>query len=529
MRIPIYSNLLEQKKIIGEQSELIESQNAFMQSLIDESKAWDALDKQAGEKDIKWDDYVTNHKDCWDAYVSNPLAKGYVDRLCDFVVKNGFQVTSEDKNTANAIAEYQKSFDWFAFQVQTSREVAIYGELFNRFFDGVDQVLTVLLDPSIITNVETDPLNVSKIIKYYYSYQAVTYNDKGEIKKTTTKKGSLSPDEIIHLKVNTVSQARRGLSDLLCNLKWLSRHKTLATNLIRRSNIQMSIIGEKIIKGRGISSTTAGGYKKSGDESTATESGKVMERQVRPGTWYTHTPSVEYKFTAIPNDVRGMIDLLKMVNKVICAGFGLSEHWLGDTAESNLATATSVEIPILAKFERRQMELKKFFEDHYRKALEGKGIENPEFEVIPPELSSKDAVAFANALKTLAEGVILLVDDEYMSKETGAQTVGDYLDYFDSFKNEQKKIDDLKKKEKEKEEPQALLPPQPPQTVGTDELAASFKEKLSEAEVKMQKAAMDQLIVDYAKMIKDSFVQAREKVIKAMRERFDERAAKGSP
>ena len=526
-KIPIYGSLLEQKKIIEGQAELIESQNAFMQSLIDESKGWNALDKQAGEKDIKWDDYVTNHKDCWDAYVSNPLAKGYVDRLCDFVIKDGFQVTSEDPKTANEIEKYEKTFEPLSFQIQSCREVAIYGEIFDRFFDGIWSTRSVLIDPTIITGIETDPLDVGKVKKYYYDYQEPTYNKKGEVVKTTTRKGSISVDEIIHLKVNTVSQARRGISDLLCNLKWLARHKSLATNLIRRSNIQMSVIGEKIIKGSGLSTTTVGGYKKSGDESTAEESGKRMERQVIPGTFYVHTPNVEYKFTPLPGDTRGMIDLLKMINKVICAGFGLSEHWLGDTSESNLATATSVEIPIIAKFERRQRELKSFFEEHYKKVLEGRGIDNPEFEVIPPELSTKDAVAFAEAIKILAEGVILLVDGEYISKESAAQTVGDYLDYFDSFKDEQKKIEDLKKQGQKKEEKPGGVLPAP--FTQDEEMTQKFQQAFTEAKEELHKAAMDGIILDYAKVFSDAFSKAREKVMKVLEDRANERKTQSAP
>ncbi len=487
---------------------MFESMTAFQQELLDESKGWASLDAAANEKDVKWSDYVQNHKDCWEAYVENPLAKGYIDRLCDFVVKDGFQLVSEDEGVQDALQRYTKSFDWLGFQRQACRESGIYGELFNRFYEGNASYDSALVDPSIVAFVRTDPSNASKVESYYLKYTVPGYDDEGNQNKGTQVKETVKADEIIHLKVNTVSTATRGISDLLCNLKWLKRHKQVATNLVRRSNAQMSIIGEKIISGPGLAATTAGGYTKSGDESTSSETGKRIERTPAPGTWYVHSPSVQYKFTPIPNDMRGMTDLLKMLNKIICSGFGLSEHWLGDTSESNLATAASLELPILAKFSARQEELKWFFAEHLKKVLALEGLEDVEFDVIPPELSDKDAVEFANAIKTLAEGVILLLDKDLLSRENAAKTVGDYLDNFDSFDEEDEKMK-AEKAARQEEAPELQItgPPVPP------ELMAS----LQEADGKLMRAGMDELIKDYGKDIADAFKQARKRVMDGLK------------
>ena len=229
-----------------------------------------------------------------------------------------------------------------------------------------------------------------------------------------------------------------------------------------------------------------------------------------------------------------MIDLLKMLNKIICAGLGLTEHWLGDTSESNLATAASTEIAVISKFERRQRELKGFFVRHITKLLQAKGIENPEFEVIPPELSAKDAVAFANAFKGLCEGLVLAVEQMWVSDETAAQTLGDYLDYFESFDTEIEKMENIerltkklaqleKKKGKEESPQKGAVPPQ------LVPFATEFEQALKETETKFQRAAMDDILKDYARSFVDSFNKARNKVLAAAKERFGERASQEHP
>src|SRR3990172_5746466 len=506
---------------LRKQGELIEAQNAFMQQLEEEVKDWQAVARQSEDKDVNWTDYVKNHKDCWEAYVENPLAKGYVDRLVDFVIKGGFQIVSEDEKTQEICDEIMKD-GWDDFQVQVARELAIYGEIFDRFFTGIDEVKTRLVDPATIKAIETNPEDVQEIIRYFHEYKRITYDDEGNVKADAQNiVAQIDADEIIHIKINNVSTAKRGISDLLCNLKWLKRHKIVFTNLVRRSNIQLSLVGEKIIKGPGVSSTTIGGYKKSGDDSTSSVTGQRKERTIQPGTWYVHSPNLEYKFTPLPNDMKGMVDLLKMLNKIICAGFGLSEHWLGDTSESNLATATSLELPILAKFERRQEVLKSFFRKHFEKIFELKGIE-ADFDVVAPELTEKDAIQFGNAIKSLCEGLVLAVTNEWISDESAAKTLGDYLDYFDSFDDEKEKIENeirLKKPEPNGKKnvlqmpiPEPIPPPFP----------EAFKEAVKDFEFTFSKTAMDELLKDYARVIVDSFKKGRDKVLATMKKKADE-------
>jgi len=486
-----------------------------MEELKEEVKDWQAIGKQAEEKDVDWTDYKENHKDCWEAYVENPLAKGYVDRIIDFVIKEGFEVTSEDTKTQEAIDRIKEEWNWFEFQIQACRESAIYGELFSRMF-GTD---AVFYDPSSITAIRTDPENVKKSLDYLHEYTTTELDENGNATNSKIHKEWIEAEEIIHQAFNTVSTAKRGISDLLCVLKWLTRHKQVATNLVRRTNIHSSIVGIKRIKGPGISAETVGGWKKTGDDTTSSESSKRMERAIKPGTWYVCGPNVDYELTSIPNDMKGMTDLLKMLVKIIVAGLGLAEHYLGDTSESNLATASSLELPILSKLERRQNELKGFFKKCFDKALAEEGIEEAEFDIIPPELSDEDAKAFAESFKILAEGLSLAVDNEWISDETASKTLGDPINFFESFEDESKKIEEERKKReeekkrREKENPELAGGNPPPQLVQPPAQVQQFQQAISEAEFKFQKVAMDDLIKNYGQAFVDSFNKAKKKVL----------------
>ena len=516
-RIPILGS------VIKELRESHEADVAYMAELAEDIRDWQAVSEQAQEKDVDWTDYEKNHKDVWEAYVENPLAKGYIDRLTDFVIKDGFEVVSEDKAIQKRIDEFLELNDWPTFQHDACREVSIYGEIFARFFEGKAGLPeTALTDPSTIKIVETDPENVKDIKRYFNEFEVIEFDNEGNKNSKKTVGTWIDADEIVPLKINTVSTAKRGISDLLCILKWLTRHKQVATNLVRRSNIQMSIIGEKIVKGPGVSSTTVGGFKKSGDASTSAETGKRTERTVKPGTWYVHSPNIEYKFTAIPNDVKGMIDLLSALLKIIVAGVGLSEHWLGDTAESNLATASSVEIPIMAKFERRQNELKGFFKRYIEKGI-GAEEDRAEFEVIAPEISAKDAEAFAKSIKSLGEGLQIATQNEWISDEAAAKTIGDSLDHFDSFDDEKDKIKNQErvreKEEEEKDDPPVVVPG----ITGPAPTPDQFQNAIKEAEFTFQQEEMDAIIDTYKDTYKDAVNKARKKVLATLRKDANER------
>lgn len=515
-RIPIWGTLRKQ-------GQMIEAARSVIQDLEEDVKDWQAIGKQAEAKDVDWTDYKKNHEDCWAAYVENPLAKGYVDRLIDFVIKEGFEVISEDTRTQDTIDRLQKDWEWLSFQVQCCRESAIYGELFGRFFDTD----VILVDPSSISAIRTDPLNVKQVEEYLHEYETQELDSHGKPTTKTAHEEWIPAGEMIHKQFNTVSTAKRGISDLLCVLKWLTRHKEVATNLVRRTNIQSSVVIEKIIKGPGISSSTVGGWKESGDEATSTYSGKRMERAWKPGTALVHTENVEYNFTELPNDVRGMVELLVALLKIILAGLGFSEAWLGNTAESNLATSQSVELPILAKLERRQYELQGFFERLFTKALENEGITSPEFDIVVPELSDEDAKAFAESFKALAEGLVVATDNEWISDETASKALGDPVNQYESYEEEIKKIEEqIKKKQEEEaknklEYPEMAGPITPPLTMAPPALA--LQQAFSEVETKFQKKAMDNLMNDYAQALVDSWKKARDKIMPVVEKAANEK------
>jgi len=517
-RIPIVGSIIKgQRQLL----ETHEADIAYMEELAEEVKDWQAIAAQADDKDVTWTDYKKNHEDAWEAYVENPLAKGYIDRLTDFVIKDGFEVVSEDEDTQKAIDEFLELNDWPTFQHDACREVSIFGEIFARFFDGADFAETTLTDPSSIRTIDVDPENVKDVKRYLQEFHVVEFDNDGAEVKQTLKTNWIPADEIVSLKINTVSNARRGISDLLCILKWLTRHKQVATNLVRRSNIQMSVIGEKIIKGPGGNTTTAGGWRKSGDDASSPITGKRTERTVKPGTWYVHSPNIEYKFTALPNDVKGMVDLLSALLKIIVAGVGLSEHWLGDTSESNLATATSVEIPIMAKFERRQNELKGFFKRYVAKGLESNDIENAEFDVIAPEISARDAEAFAKSLKVLAEGLEISAREGWISDESAAKTIGDSLDHFDSFDEEQEKIANQERVRREEEEVEPIE--QVTVIPGQEITAEAFNKAIKEAEFTFQQDEMDEILDNYVSTYKSAVNKARKKTLSSLRKQADDR------
>ena len=111
----------------------------------------------------------------------------------------------------------------------------MFGEQFIHFlvnkYDGT--VIIRQIDPSLIDQIETDPEDIEKPLRFHRRPigqvmtatsgdpppQIVHFNTEEETQGTWFKAG----EEVIHIAINKVSNAKRGKSDLATLLPWLKR------------------------------------------------------------------------------------------------------------------------------------------------------------------------------------------------------------------------------------------------------------------------------------------------------------------
>ncbi|HYE78648.1 MAG TPA: hypothetical protein VEI97_11740, partial [bacterium] len=91
---------------------------------------------------------------------------------------------------------------------------------------------------------------------------------------------------------------------------------------------------------------------------------------------------------------------------MVLAGAGIAEHYLGDLAQSNLATARAAELPMLKRFEAHQLQVLALFQDALQRALGMMGF-SAQVSCTLPHPGVTDALALTRTLKEqLALGLI---------------------------------------------------------------------------------------------------------------------------
>jgi hypothetical protein len=93
----------------------------------------------------------------------------------------------------------------------------------------------------------------------------------------------------------------------------------------------------------------------------------------------------------------------RMIKLQVCAGVGISEQYFGDIATGNLATAKTVELPMLKQFGSFQQLWSDVYQDIHDVVLEHNGVskDNRFVDLDFPEIAPADALAALTAIQSL--------------------------------------------------------------------------------------------------------------------------------
>ena len=109
----------------------------------------------------------------YEAYLTNPLAHAVIEVGTNFVLGGGVRVVAEDHRVQRIIDDFWQDadnrMDERIYALLT--ELALFGEQFVRFFVDPLTGRTVVrqLDPLYVTEIETDPEDVERPLRYRYA------------------------------------------------------------------------------------------------------------------------------------------------------------------------------------------------------------------------------------------------------------------------------------------------------------------------------------------------------------------------
>lgn len=205
-------------------------------------------------KQLYLTDYLRMHALAFEAWNHNPLAKRCIELLAQYTFGRRFKVRIQDKRKEKAWKDFDARY---AIRENVSkywvREYLIYGELM------INKETWLLMDPSTVWDIVTDPDNIRDVYYYYQSYptayQMFTgYTVPGEPGSAKVAGSEyiirqIPAQKIKHLRGNCVSNEKRGRSLLFPVLGWLKRIKDLYNAIVVRQWLMSCFIWDDTVKG----------------------------------------------------------------------------------------------------------------------------------------------------------------------------------------------------------------------------------------------------------------------------------------
>jgi len=330
-------------------------------------------DVAAGELDAEGHRAILRR--AYAAWCRNPLAGQIVNLTTWFVMGKGLGFAARDARVQRALIRFwnDPDNDMPVMQHWMSNELQIYGEIFCRFFispiDG--SVRIALVDPIEILEVVTDPDDIRKPVAYLREYRRRglpeewidAFDSHGGIGvfplTDELVKEVINVEEILHVKVNNVSNRTRGLSELYRVLPWLDAYARWLEDRLSINRARATFVFLRKVPT--VPSRAGGPF-----ETDST--GKY--RVPKPGSILVVHEGEEWQVLAPKIGADDAKEDGRALKLMVAAGRGIFEHYFGDPATGNLATTRSMELPMVRKFEDRQRLFESVFGKVFQRVID---------------------------------------------------------------------------------------------------------------------------------------------------------------
>jgi hypothetical protein len=411
-----------------------------------EDFTWRMLSDNWFQKDLIPSTFLDIHNQCYEAYNANPLAFAIIELTTSFVLGEGITISAANPRVQQIIADFwhhpENRMDERIYSLCT--ELSLYGEQFIHFFvnkyDG--SVIIRQIDPSLIDEVETDPEDVEKPLWYHRrsigpTISAISSNPPtGQLPANSTHGASQTRinltqpqdtqgtwfqagDEVIHIAINKVSNAKRGKSDLATLLPWLKRYKDWLIDRVRINKFKSAFLWDVKLSGA--------------DKKTLDRKKMEYSNPPNPGTVIVHN---EYEtWTAIEPKINAtnVSEDGRAIKLMVAVGSTLPEHYLSDGDNGNRATATEMSLPTLLKFKRRQRIMRYMLQviiDRVLKEAKKAGKLGPRinitYEITFPEIDSGEHNTLAQGMQWLLPALQIAKSQGWISDETAMKVMFEY-------------------------------------------------------------------------------------------------------
>jgi hypothetical protein len=386
-----------------------------------------------------YNDWLKAHQDCFFAYHHDPIAKALTNIFVDFTLGSGYKVECENKVAQALWDAFEEANDFKLMFVDFAKELSVYGEhifwwlpnhnkyiTFPQTVKSEEDVKKVILprirlvDPSNIVEIITYPEDITRKLAYVWltptQYQTYTTTDPNTGKLVDGTKfiyQQIPAAQMDHIKVNAVSNEKRGRSDLFAALPYTKR---------LRDTVNYCLIGLQKAAAWAIDTTIEGS---DADIQNYVAAQQELGTIAPAGSEHVHTKAITRQY--LGNTVSGgnKNESFEWCLSMACASYGIPVSYVGThlSGGSTRASAIIATEPVTKRFEMRRQIYQHTLRNIAQRLFKSFGIQS-NIEITFPELVAQDRSA---KLKDL----YLAETAKWISPERAAQTAAQELGYTD--------------------------------------------------------------------------------------------------
>jgi len=325
-------------------------------------------------------DYLYMHAYCWYLKNHNPVAKHIVALISDFVMGAGFRVAFDDESMQDAWKEYEELSRIQERAALWCDELTTYGELMLRRYVQKGLPVYKSYDPSTVWEIVTNPLDIDEVFYYHAQFptQYQMFTD-GKIPTGEYVIEHIKPEEMLHYKINAVSNEKRGRSDLFPIIGYLKRLDDYTQFRVVKARKEAAYCYDVKVDGD------------SRDVNAYIDSTSGPEPE--PGSDFVHNGAVERNVVESSASGSSADKTWEQLVSMCAIGVGIPVTYFGTMGDNSVTTRAGAVLanePVMKKFQRRQELFKAIIMRIVKDWLESTGKSGNTFRVIFPEVLGDD-------------------------------------------------------------------------------------------------------------------------------------------
>jgi hypothetical protein len=351
-------------------------------------------------KQLYYTDYLRMHAACFYARNHDPVARRLAETVVNFTLGRGYRADCDDAEALAMWEAFEEVNDIETLMEHVAREISDYGEIMIHWLPNFEKYnyykvpeLEIqrgsiprirLVDPSTCWEIITYPEDITNVIAYQLVFptQWQMYTTDG-IPGTKFIMEQLPASDVMHFKINCVSNEKRGRSDLFPSLGYLKR---------LRDSVNYAVIGAQKASAWSIDTTVDGNQT---DINNYIKHIRSMGKMPPPGSEFVHSKKIQRTYMGNSQSKSATDEVYEWCLSMACMGHGVPFNYLGTHLANTgtKASAFTATEPVAKMFESRQQLYQKILRKISRRYLDMCGKKGVEIEFSFPEIITQDRSA----------------------------------------------------------------------------------------------------------------------------------------